>query len=96
MNLRKTCPLLLAGALLVVMAGCRNHRYFDDGVTAAGSDSGEVNISKMGGGIDVEDAPQGATLTTMGGGIHLGNVARIRQSQDHGRRHRHRSRHRHS
>ena len=40
-----------------------------------GVDSGEVNITKMGGGIDVSEAPHGASLTTMGGGIHLGTVA---------------------
>jgi DUF4097 and DUF4098 domain-containing protein YvlB len=75
MNLRKTCALLLAGALPVVMVSCKSHTSFDDGVTSASTDSGEVNITKMGGGIDVGDAPQGANLTTMGGGIHLGNVA---------------------
>jgi len=76
MNLRKTCVLLLAGALPVVLAGCKSHhRYYDDGITHVKAENGEVSIAKMGGGIDVEDAPQGATLTTMGGGIHLGNVA---------------------
>jgi DUF4097 and DUF4098 domain-containing protein YvlB len=76
MNLRKACVLLLAGALPVVLSGCKNHhRYYDDGVIHAKSDNGEVSITKMGGGIDVDDAPQGATLTTMGGGIHVGNVA---------------------
>jgi DUF4097 and DUF4098 domain-containing protein YvlB len=38
------------------------------------TETGALTISKMGGGIDVEDAPQGATLSTMGGGIHLGSV----------------------
>jgi DUF4097 and DUF4098 domain-containing protein YvlB len=75
MNLRRTCALLLASALPVVMAGCKSHTSFDDGVTAVKGDSGEVNITKMGGGIDVGEAPHGANLTTMGGGIHLGNVA---------------------
>ena len=75
MNLRKTCALLLASALPVIMAGCKSYESFDDGVTSAKTDSGEVNITKMGGGIDVEDAPHGANLTTMGGGIHVRNVA---------------------
>jgi DUF4097 and DUF4098 domain-containing protein YvlB len=76
MNLRKMCVLLLAGALPVVLSGCRGHHgYYEDGVIHAKSDNGEVSITKMGGGIDVDDAPQGATLTTMGGGIHVGNVA---------------------
>jgi DUF4097 and DUF4098 domain-containing protein YvlB len=76
MNLRKASVLLLAGALPVVLSSCKNHhRYYDDGTVRAKSDSGEVSIAKMGGGIDVEDAPQGATLSTMGGGIHVGNVA---------------------
>lgn len=38
------------------------------------SDSGALTISKMGGEIDVADAPQGATLSTMGGDIRLGSV----------------------
>lgn len=41
----------------------------------AGSDSGAVSISKMGGGIDVQNAPHGANLSTMGGDIHVGDVA---------------------
>jgi len=75
MNLRKTCVLLLASALPVIMAGCKSYKSFDDGVTSAKTDSGEVNITKMGGGIDVDDAPNGANLATMGGGIHVRNVA---------------------
>jgi DUF4097 and DUF4098 domain-containing protein YvlB len=77
MNLRKGCALLLVGALPAVLAGCRDfHSHFmDDGMADSSTGaSGEVVISKMGGGIDVANAPHGATLSTMGGGIHVGNV----------------------
>jgi DUF4097 and DUF4098 domain-containing protein YvlB len=78
MNLRKGWPLLLVGALPAVLAGCRGHisHFMDDGMSnnSTGA-SGEVFIAKMGGGIDVANAPHGASLSTMGGGIHVGNVA---------------------
>jgi DUF4097 and DUF4098 domain-containing protein YvlB len=74
MNLRKACALLLAFALPAFLAGCRGHDSFGDGITSVKAGSGEVNITKMGGGIDVDDAPQGANLTTMGGGIHVRSV----------------------
>lgn len=77
MNLRLGCAVLLSAALPAVMAGCRD---FDprhgEGFSSGNTDpSGEVTINKMGGGIDVANAPHGATLSTMGGGIHVGNVA---------------------
>lgn len=75
MNLRKTCALVLASALPVVMAGCKSYESYDDGISSVKTDSGEVNITKMGGGIDVGEAPHGTNLTTMGGGIHVRNVA---------------------
>jgi DUF4097 and DUF4098 domain-containing protein YvlB len=78
MNLRKGCALLLVAALPVVLAGCHGYgsRFIDDGMSnSATGASGEVVITKMGGGIDVANAPHGATLNTMGGGIHVGNVA---------------------
>lgn len=78
MNLRKGCALLLVGALPTLLAGCRGFgsRYIDSGMSnSATGASGEVIINKMGGGIDLADAPHGATLSTMGGGIHVGNVA---------------------
>jgi DUF4097 and DUF4098 domain-containing protein YvlB len=78
MNLRMGCALLLAGVLPAVLAGCRGHdwHYMDSGMSNSSTGaSGEVVINKMGGGIDVANAPHGATLSTMGGGIHVGNVA---------------------
>lgn len=78
MNLRKGCALLLVAALPAILAGCRGYasRYIDGGMSnSATGASGEVVINKMGGGIDVANAPHGATLNTMGGGIHVGNVA---------------------
>ncbi len=78
MNLRKGCALLLVGALPAILAGCRGFgsRYINDEMSNSTTGaSGEVVINKMGGGIDVANAPHGATLSTMGGGIHVGNVA---------------------
>jgi DUF4097 and DUF4098 domain-containing protein YvlB len=78
MTLRNGCALLLAAALPAILAGCRDYdsRNGDSGMsTGTTNSSGEVVVSKMGGGIDVADAPHGATLNTMGGGIHVGNVA---------------------
>ena len=76
MNLRKGCALVLVGALPVVLAGCNYDSRNDDGLSSRNaSSSGEITINKMGGGIDLADAPHGATLSTMGGDIHVGNVA---------------------
>jgi DUF4097 and DUF4098 domain-containing protein YvlB len=78
MNLRKGCALLLVGALPALLAGCRgfgSHYINDEMSNSSTGASGEVVISKMGGGIDVANAPHGASLSTMGGGIHVGNVA---------------------
>lgn len=70
----KPRALLLTGLLLLTMSGCRMTSFDDENVNAS-SGSGEVRISRMGGGIDVANAPHGASLSTMGGNIHVGNVA---------------------
>jgi DUF4097 and DUF4098 domain-containing protein YvlB len=78
MNLRKVCALLMAGAIPALLAGCRVYDSHDgDGGMSASTTgaSGEITINKMGGGIDLANAPHGASLNTMGGGIHVGNVA---------------------
>jgi DUF4097 and DUF4098 domain-containing protein YvlB len=78
MNLRKGIVVMLMGAMPMLLTGCRNYdsRDGDAGMSSATTGaSGEVVISKMGGGIDVADAPHGANLSTMGGGIHVGHVA---------------------
>jgi DUF4097 and DUF4098 domain-containing protein YvlB len=65
--------LLLTGALPVaLLSGCR--RGHMPAVQEQGGGSGPLTIAKMGGDIDVADAPQGANLNTMGGGIHVGNA----------------------
>ena len=61
--------VLAVGAMTAALAGCRVDRM------EASSDSGTVRIHKMGGDIDVADAPNGADLHTMGGNIHVGSVA---------------------
>jgi len=75
MNLRNGYALLLVSA--AVLAGCRDYdsRNGEGFSSGNANSSGEVTISKMGGGIDLANAPHGATLNTMGGGIHVGNVA---------------------
>jgi len=81
MAMHKTAATFLtlsAGVLLMGLPGCRGMHRVDDSSDSdadAASSSGAVSISKMGGGIDVKDAPHGATLTTMGGDIHVGDVA---------------------
>jgi len=73
-----TSLILIAVAIAAGLSGCKPTEYTNSSSTtepSAGSDSGAVNISQMGGGIDVKDAPHGADLSTMGGDIHLGNVA---------------------
>lgn len=78
MNLRRGCVWLLAAGLPALLAGCRGYgsHFIDSGTSNSSTDaSGGVVISKMGGGIDVANAPHGATLSTMGGGVHVGNVA---------------------
>jgi DUF4097 and DUF4098 domain-containing protein YvlB len=69
--------ILIASSLTSGLSGCKSSTYSDDSSIAdskATDSSGAVSISKMGGDIDVKDAPHGATLSTMGGNIHLGNV----------------------
>ena len=56
------------GALLVLRVSSPAY------VLAAAPQSGRISIHKMGGDIDVPDAPDGADLATMGGNIHIGNA----------------------
>jgi DUF4097 and DUF4098 domain-containing protein YvlB len=64
--------LVLTGAVSTLLLGCRSHRGLE---SEARADGGALTISKMGGEIDVDDAPHGATLSTMGGDIRLKNVS---------------------
>jgi DUF4097 and DUF4098 domain-containing protein YvlB len=66
--------ILLAGAIPAALSGCKPIRAIHAQNLGDSSDSGPLSIQKMGGGIDVKDAPHGATLNTMGGDIHIGNV----------------------
>lgn len=70
--------ILITSTLATGLSGCKTSTVTDESsITDSKStdSSGAVSISKMGGDIDVKDAPHGATLDTMGGNIHLGNVA---------------------
>ena len=77
MTIHKTATvflILLASAIPATLSGCKVGRAVRAESVADSGDSGAVSIHKMGGGIDVKDAPHGATLETMGGDIHLENV----------------------
>lgn len=63
--------LLMVVLVPVTLSGCRDCAIVH---ARAATRSGPLHISKMGGDIDVPDAPDGAHLSTMGGSIHVGNV----------------------
>ncbi len=65
--------LVLTGAIAAVLSGCKVGDM--DSVEQNGGGSGPVNVSKMGGDINIVDAPHGASLNTMGGNIHVGKAA---------------------
>ena len=64
-------PLILAACM---GAGRMGMACFDPLPIATGSHASVVSVHKMGGGIDVTDAPDGADLSTMGGDIHVGKA----------------------
>jgi DUF4097 and DUF4098 domain-containing protein YvlB len=74
-QIRVAFLLILAGAVSAALSGCKGAGSPSDEQSTGSSTSGPVSIQKMGGDIDVANAPLGADLTTMGGNIHLGNVA---------------------
>ena len=57
-----------------ILAACLGTECLDEFPKPAGTHASVVSIHKMGGGIDVASAPDGADLDTMGGDIHVGNV----------------------
>ena len=57
---------LLAFAVAAVLAGAF--------APTAGAFSDRVNISRMGGDIDLADVPDGGSLKTMGGNVHVGKA----------------------
>jgi DUF4097 and DUF4098 domain-containing protein YvlB len=69
MNVRLCALALFAFGTgsLILATGPSSH------VLAAAPQSGRISIHKMGGDIDVPDAPDGAAVDTMGGNIHIGN-----------------------
>lgn len=75
---KATLTILIGCGILFCLPGCRYTDHSETGglgETGDASSSGEISISKMGGGIDVGSAPHGADLSTMGGDIHVGDVA---------------------
>jgi DUF4097 and DUF4098 domain-containing protein YvlB len=66
--------LVLTGVISAALTGCKHHRSRSPLDAEAVTDTGAISVSKMGGEIDVAEAPHGATLSTMGGDIHLGSV----------------------
>jgi DUF4097 and DUF4098 domain-containing protein YvlB len=65
-------PVLLSGCMCTV--GRMGSDTFDSLRVNTGSHASVVSVHKMGGGIDVADAPDGADLSTMGGDIHIGSA----------------------
>src|SRR5271157_2524179 len=66
--------ILLSAFPLILLASCCGASHHQ-GLTAVSAHTDEpLAIHKMGGDIDVKEAPQGAHLETMGGNIHLGSV----------------------
>jgi DUF4097 and DUF4098 domain-containing protein YvlB len=83
MTIQKSMILaLLAVAIPAGLAACKD----SDTVSArdASEAGGPISIDKMGGEIDVKDAPHGATLMTMGGDIHIGNVSSFAKAKTMG------------
>jgi DUF4097 and DUF4098 domain-containing protein YvlB len=72
-----TLLILIAGMIPAALSGCRDSDSDSQSQNQSGQtdSSGALSVTRMGGDINVTDAPHGATLTTMGGEIHLGNVA---------------------
>jgi DUF4097 and DUF4098 domain-containing protein YvlB len=72
MNIRLCASALLAlGLGSLVLSTARPPVHV---LAAAAPEAGRVSIHKMGGDIDVPNAPDGADVGTMGGNIHIGNV----------------------
>lgn len=67
--------LVLFSALAVAVAALAS--VAPQGVSAAYAGDSVVSIHQMGGDINVDNAPQGAELSTMGGAIHVGSASYI-------------------
>ena len=70
---------LAVGAVPIILAGCMGAgrlelACFDPPVIGPAAHASVVSVHKMGGGIDVADAPDGADLSTMGGDVHVGSA----------------------
>jgi DUF4097 and DUF4098 domain-containing protein YvlB len=61
-------------ALPFALTGCVCTDFLNSYPIHIGAHASEVSVHKMGGGIDVASAPDGANLSTMGGDIHLGSA----------------------
>jgi len=55
-----------------------------ENANSAGKPKGEVKISSMGGDLNVNDAPEGASLETMGGNIHVRSASKYVEAQTMG------------
>src|SRR5258708_3384285 len=65
---------LAFSVLPFAIAGGVTTDYLDPLPLSTSARASVVSVHKMGGGIDVTDAPDGAELSTMGGDIHVGRV----------------------
>ncbi|HEX4021556.1 MAG TPA: DUF4097 family beta strand repeat-containing protein [Acidobacteriaceae bacterium] len=76
--------ILFAGSISAAISGCKSSRTASAQNLSGAGGSGPLNIDKMGGAIEVTNAPNGATLHTMGGDIHIGNVGRFANAKTMG------------
>ena len=65
---------LAFSVLPIAIAGGVTTNYLDPLPIPTSARASVVSVHKMGGGIDVTDAPDGAELSTMGGDIRVGRV----------------------
>jgi DUF4097 and DUF4098 domain-containing protein YvlB len=61
-----------------------NVTYRNEGGKSTGARTDEVDISTMGGAINVDDAPNGANVNTMGGNIHIRSAAQFARAKTMG------------
>ena len=82
-------PTILARTLTftaapAILAACLGTECLDTIPAHPGANASVVSVHRMGGGIDVASAPDGADLSTMGGDIHLGTAGAFAKAKTMG------------
>ncbi len=75
---------LALGTAPAILAACLGTECLDTLPIHNGTHASVVSVHKMGGGIDVASAPDGADLSTMGGDIHLGSAGAFAKAKTMG------------